>query len=247
MTNTKKDYLQSAEQAGLSPKEALVYTILLEAGMPLSSKALIARARIHRQYVYDALESLLLRRLVVRSGEDKKVRYHATSPDRLLQEAEKKRLDALAGVTELMRVYDRSPAGVVEVLRGSKACIESEFVEMVAAKRGDFLDIVGGAGMQFVDLFGGRVSDWEEMRKEKGIQVRYIGSGDDVVHNKTASIIQNESRMIPGIGQIVNVCIRPESVSFNIYEPEVLTVRVRSREAVASQRALFEILWGVAK
>jgi hypothetical protein len=42
------------------------------------------------------------------------------------------------------------------------------------------------------------------------------------------------------------VAIRPESVSFYIYEDDTVVVRVKSLAAVASQRALFEVLWNVA-
>ena len=115
------------------------------------------------------------------------------------------------------------------------------------AKEGSFLDIVGGGGNNWVQLFEGRVGEWEALRKAKNIKLRYIGSGEDVRHNREESIIENESRLIPGIGNIVNVSIRPESVSFNIYEPEVMTVRIKNEAAVASQRALFEVLWKAAK
>jgi hypothetical protein len=247
MTIENTEYLQSALKTGLSGKAASVYVALLEAGMPISPKALVLRSGLHRQYVYDALAELQEKRLVVSEGEKKRIKYQAASPDRLLQEAEKQRIDALEGVHSLMKLYDRSPAGIVEVVRGSEECVESEFRMLLEAKKGDFLDIVGGAGMSFVTLFHERIGEWEELRKEKGIKLRYIGSGEDVEHNRTKSIIQNESRTIPGIGEIVNVCIRPESVSFNIYEPEVVTVRVRSLEAVQSQKTLFEVLWEVAK
>ena len=66
-------------------------------------------------------------------------------------------------------------------------------------------------------------------------------------HNREESIIENESRVIPGIGDLVTVSIRPESVSFNFYEPEALIVRVKNEAAVLSQRALFEVLWKAAK
>lgn len=247
MIDKNRDYLGSALKTGLSGKASTVYVALLEAGIPLSPKALVLRTRLHRQYVYDALHELEEKRLVVSSGEAKKVRYQAASPDRLLEEAEKQRIDALEGVRSLMRLYDRSPAGVVEVIRGSEECIESEFQMLRDAKKGAFLDIVGGAGMNFVKLFEGRIEEWEALREEKKVTLRYIGSGEDVEHNRTASVIKNESRAIPGIGNIVNVVIRPESVSFNIYEPEIMTVRVRNAEAVKSQRALFDVLWNIAK
>lgn len=241
------DYLKDALRAGLSAKAAAVYVALLEAGFALPPKALISRTRLHRQYVYDALHELEDRRLVVIEGEKKRVKYLAASPDKLLQEAEKQRLDTLDGVSALMKLYDRSPAGVVEVIRGSSATIESELQLLREAKDGDFLDIVGGAGMRWVELFGKRVAEWEKLRKQKNIKLRYIGSGHDVHYNKTQSPIEHESRLIANIGEIVNVAIRPESVTFNIYEPEVVTVRVKNKDAVASQRALFEVLWAAAK
>lgn len=247
MTNEISEHLKSALKAGLSAKAATVYVTLLEAGTQLSPKGLIIRTRLHRQYVYDALHELQDKRLITTSGEKRRIKYGAVSPDRLLQEAEKNRIDVLDGVQNLMKLYDRSPAGVVEVIRGSQAVIESELAMLRNAKQGDFLDIVGGAGMNWVKLFEGRIPEWEKLRKEKNIKLRYIGTGEDVRHNKEESIIENESRAIPDIGNIVNVSIRPDSVSFNIYEPEILTVCVKNSAAVASQRALFEILWGVAK
>jgi hypothetical protein len=247
MTNEIAEHLKSGLKAGLSAKAATVYVALLEAGIPLSPKGIIVHTRIHRQYVYDALQELKGKRLIVTSGEKRQIKYGAVSPDRLLQEAEKQRIDVLDGVRDLMKLYDRSPAGIVEIIRGSEAVIESEFAMLHDAKKGGFLDIVGGAGMHWVKLFGERIPEWEALRKEKNIKLRYIGTGEDVRHNREESIIENESRAIPGIGDIVNVSIRPESVSFNIYEPEIMTVRVKNVAAVASQRALFEALWSVAK
>lgn len=247
MTIKNTDYLESALKAGLSSKAASVYVALLDAGVPLSPKAIIVRTSLHRQYVYDALYELRVRRLVSSVGEKRATRYQAGSPDRLLQDVEKQRLDTLDGVQSLMRLYEKSPAGVVEVIRGSQKCVESEFELLRNAKQGDFLDIVGGAGMNFVQLFEGRLEEWEALRKEKKVKLRYIGTKEDVVHNRTESPIENESRTIPGIANIVNVAIRPDSVSFNIYEPEIVTVRVRNEAAVQSQRALFEVLWSVAQ
>lgn len=247
MTDIVSEHLKSALKTGLSAKAATVYVALLEAGIPLSPKGIIVRTRIHRQYVYDALRELQDKRLITTSGEKRRIKYGAASPDRLFQEAEKQRIGVLDGVRNLMKLYDRSPAGVVEVIRGSQEVIESELAILREAKQGDFLDIVGGGGMHWVNLYGERVKEWEALRKEKNIKLRYIGSGEDVRYNKEESIIKHESRLIPGIGDIVNVAIRPGVVSFNIYEPEIMTVRVKNEAAVASQRALFEVLWNIAK
>lgn len=247
MTNTEPKHLASALKAGLSPKAGSVYIALLEAGTSLSPKNIITRTKLHRQYVYDALKELQSLVLVARIGTGRRIRYAASSPERLSQEAEKNRIDVLDGVRNLMRLYERSPAGVVEVIRGGDAVIESELRLLRESEEGTFLDVVGGAGMNWVRLFEERLEEYETIRREKRIKLRYIGGVDDVRHNWEESILENESRVIPNIGHVVNVSIRPDSVSFNIYEPEILVVRVRNEAAVASQRALFEVLWNAAE
>jgi hypothetical protein len=242
------DYLHDAIKAGLSAKASAVYVALLEAGLALPPKAIVSRTKLHRQYVYDALRELQDKRLIVTEGQGHRIKYGAGSPDMLLQEAEKQRLDALDGVSGLMKLYDRSPAGVVEVIRGSQAVIADDLKSLKEAEEGDFLDIIGGGGMHWVRMVGKEgEAMWAQLRKEKGIKLRYIGTGEDVRYNREDSPIENESRAIPGIGDIVTVLIRKDSVTFCIYEPEVIYVRVKNEAAVQSQRALFEVLWNAAK
>lgn len=247
MTVNGNGYIENALRAGLSSKAAAVYVALLSHGMPMVPKAIVRETGLHRQYVYDGLEELLGRRLARKVGAGRRIKYEGTSPDALYQDAERKRLDIQEGARRLMELYEQSPAGSVEVIRGARATIESELELLRTAEKGSFLDIVGGAGMNWVRLFEGRIDEWEVIRKERCVKLRYIGTEEDVRHNKEVSVIENESRVIPGIGNIVNVAIRPDSVTFNIYEPEVMTIRVRNKDAVVSQRALFEVLWNVAK
>jgi hypothetical protein len=49
-----------------------------------------------------------------------------------------------------------------------------------------------------------------------------------------------------GIENIVNICVRPRSVTFNIYQPEIMSIHIRNESTVVSQKALFEALWKVA-
>ena len=67
-----------------------------------------------------------------------------------------------------------------------------------------------------------------------------------MIRNRT-SVIKNESRKIQGIENIVNICIRPRIVTFSIYEPEILSVHIKNEATIISQRALFEVLWKIAK
>lgn len=241
------EQIENALKTGLSGKAAAVYVVLLEAGLALSPKTLVLKSGLHRQYVYDALEELLEKRLTVRVGEGRRVRYQATSPQRLLQEAEKRRLDVFEGVRDLMRLYERSPGGMITVIEGNENVIDDEFQILLDTKEGDFLDVIGGGGGKWEALFEGRLEEFEALRKKKNLNIRYIGTEADVQHNRERSVIRSDSRIISGIGDLVTVSIRPDSVSFNFYEPQALIVRVKNVAAVASQRALFEVLWQVAR
>lgn len=239
-------YIENANNVGLSAKAAAVYVVLLDAGVALSPKSIIIKTKLHRQYVYNAIHELENERLIVTTGSGKSIKYLPVSPDKMLQDIEKKRIDTMDSVQSLMKLYSKSPAGVVEVVSGSQAVIGNIFKVLNESNEGDYLDIIGGAGMSFVNLIGDRIAEYEELRARKRIKLRYIGSGEDVEYNKSV-VIKNESRTIKGIENIVNVAIRPGSVSFDIYEPEILTVVVKSEATVTSQRALFEILWNVAE
>jgi len=244
---SNSDYVREAQKTGLSAKAGSVYVALLAAGRALAPKDIINKTKLHRQYVYDALEELSLKQLVLSEGKRRGIRYKAVSPERLEQEAERKKVDAISGVQSLMDIYNRSPAGSVDVIRGREAVIEYTLKQIRDADKNSWVDIIGGAGMTFVDLYKGRIGEYEQIRKKKNIKLRYMGDTRSAVYNKTTSVIKNQSRAIDGIDDLVNTLITPTSVSFNIYEPEIMTVTVKNPAAAVSQRKLFEIIWKNAK
>ena len=250
MTNkisSKNDaFIKNAQKVGLSPKASSVYVTLLDERKALSPKIIIQRTNLHRQYVYDALKELQIKNLIGTEDSGRSTKYVAYSPERISKDIERKRIDTLDQVSQLMALYERKTDGVVQVISGKEAVIEADFSLLESLPNGITLDIIGGAGMKFVDLFGDRIEAYKDLQKEKKLKIRYIGGKEDVEHNMTDKALKNESKYIEGIENMVNVCIWPNNVSYNIYEPETLTVRVISDSAVKSQKALFEVLWKAA-
>lgn len=245
------EYIEKASRAGLSGKAASVYVALLEYKDPIAPKGLILKTNLHRQYVYNAIHELTQKGLVSQVGGGRTVKYVATNPSRLLQDVEKKRLETLDSVQKLLELYNKTPAGLVEIVTGALAVRESEWNTTEAQpEKGGYLDLVGGAGTSFLDMMGETIYAHEELRRSKNIKVRYITSREDIdFHSqyREGNTPYYEVRYLKDINDAINISIRPESVSFNIYDPEVMVVRVKSEAAVTSQRALFEILWNVAE
>lgn len=240
-------YRQSAIKAGLSFKASLVYVCLLEEKRPLLPKQIITITNIHRQYVYDAIHELEEKELITKSGSGKIIKYTATNPEILIRESERQRLNILEGVNDLSSLYNRNQKDKVDIISGASTVIESEFKILEEADIGDYLDIIGGGGLEFEKLFAKYINEYGKLIEKKKIKLRYIGTGQDVINNKTKSPLKNESRMIKDLGEMVGINIRPKSVTICIYKPEIIFIRIRDEETIKSQKKLFELLWKIAK
>ena len=248
--NKKDQFFNSALKLGLSANSAAVYVYLLKEKNALAPVKIINGTRLHRQYVFNALKELADKDLVETSGYGRGIKYFAKTPEKALSTFEEKRLDALEGINSLMSLYKKTPHGVVEIIEGAEAVIASEFKIMREQKKGSWYDIVGGAGTGFLELFGDRYAEYEKVRRDVQCKLRYIGSKNDKNYDEESGLknrFDYEVRYLENIDNVVNICVRQDSISFNIYHPEIMAIRIKSPESIASQRALFEILWNVAK
>ena len=248
--NKKDQFIKSALKLGLSGNSAAVYVYLLKNKTALPPVKIINGTKLHRQYVFNSLKELHSKDLIDVSGYGRGIKYFAKTPEKALTEFEEKKLEALEGINTLMSLYKKTPQGVVEIIEGAEAVIASEFKLMREQKKGSWYDIIGGAGTDFLELFGDRYIEYEKIRREVQCNLRFIGSKSDKNYDKESGLsnrFKYEIRYLENIDNVVNICVRPDSISFNIYHPEVMAIRIKSPESIASQRALFEILWNVAK
>lgn len=248
--NYHNSYLQSALKLGLSGKASAVYVFLLKAKKPVAPVKIINATSLHRQYAYDALHELLEKDLIETVGLGRGTKYFAHTPNKALKEFEEKRLDAMEGISHLMSLYKTTPHGVVEIIEGAEAVIESEMKIMREQKKNSYLDIIGGAGTGFLNLFKDRFEEYEKIRKEVQCNIRCIVTESDVSYKddtRVKSRFNYEERYLEKIDDVVNICVRPDTASFNIFSPEPIVIRLNNPQTIISQKALFEILWGIAK
>lgn len=86
--------IDSLIKLGLSPNEALIYKTLLDCG-PCFVAPLVHHSKKHRQIVYNALEILIKRNLIIVSKKNGKNYYAISDPDRLLIEIKQKEVLAI--------------------------------------------------------------------------------------------------------------------------------------------------------
>jgi|GEM_PF-1095995 len=115
--------LDNLQTIGFSPNEAEVYIALIRLS-PSFVAPLVKETKKHRQMVYNALDSLLNRNLIVRSTKNGKFYYELANPDRLVQiikEQETVAADLASQISDQISQPDEQ----VEVLRGSTSFQEA--------------------------------------------------------------------------------------------------------------------------
>lgn len=237
------------EQLGLSSKESLVYLALLELGTVGSSKILEATS-LHGQYVYQALASLEVRGLVSHAIVRGRKKFQANHPKMLIRVAERQTRLA-EDLVQKLEAKNRLPDdSLFEVYQGQEAFIAHEEELLKIAPANSELLVIGGTGDHFTELMQPSLGAYEFLRRKKHIQIRYIGSRDQVdgLKKSMGNRFLFEARTLPGsFTGMVNTNIWSEVVNFNTFGTPVTSFVLKSKVTAESYRSFFETIWKMGK
>jgi sugar-specific transcriptional regulator TrmB len=245
MPENNDEILKKLKDLGLSEKESRIYLALLSRDYVGTSK-LIAATGLHSQYVYDGLAGLEEKGLVHHVVKSGRKRFAAQTPKHLevLVQEKQRTVDAL--VPQLLSMAGKSDMQSFEVYQGIESFKAAEFQKLKDAKEGSLLDIIGDEGLLFYDVMGEDIDEYEQMRIDKKIFLRYVASPDHV--SKALAALPRteyiEFRTLEGLksGRI-NTNIWEDRVSINIYGNPVLTFSISNKEIASNYRNFFESLW----
>ncbi len=243
-----KKALESLQQLGLSEKEALVYFALLSRKDVGSSKLVLATG-LHKQFVYNALarlEELGLVKHILQNGRKK---FSASAPGRILSLAEEKKLIAQNLVRQLQDQYVQTVEQSFEVYQGADALVSHELEMFRTAPIGTRIDVINALRGHYFSLIGEENEEYERIRAERKISVRYIGpeSGRDEFKKMEKNRVLWEYRAFPGLSTgLVDMAIWPESIVFNIFGKPLLCFTLTNKEIADGYREFFEALWKVS-
>lgn len=240
------DVRKKLESIGLSAKESAVYLALLPRRDVGSSK-IIQATGLHGQFVYDALvrlEQLGLAKHVVQNGRKK---FSANPPLRLLSLVEEKRLAAQNVARELQERYSGKHEQDFEVFQGETAFMMHQFdmLERVA-ENSEALAICGPSERYLATMGEGESEQFEKLRIQKGLRVRYIG----MEPQREALTKMREwrklwdFRIFPGQSTgLVDTDIWPDNITFNIFGDPVLSFTITNKVVADGYKEFFESLW----
>jgi sugar-specific transcriptional regulator TrmB len=247
--NEKKQLLTNLQSLGLKEKESIVYLSLLELGEVGSAK-IIKKSSLHGQYVYDSLATLEDRGLVLHLIKNGRKKFIAKNPSTLLGLIDRQKATAVAVAEKLKDVMTLPPHQHFETYQGKESYLTYEFEILKIAPVGSELLIIGGAGDDFASVMEKNLYDYEKLRLEKKISVRYIGSEDqkkELMQSKNHRDLF-EYKILPGLFTgMVNTNIWPDSIGFNIFGSPVTAFSISNPVIAGSYKQFFETLWKLGK
>lgn len=243
--NIDLNLLQKLEGFGLGEKESLVYITLLREG-EMSAIKISRDSTLHRQFVYNALRLLKERGMVVQVGE-KRARWRALSPRKLIAMAEEKQKTAESLSAELLTLMKQKAGQEFDLIEGRLA-FRARQLELIRNTANDttLLMICGQWERYFTEIGEVHYGEYERIRRQKNISIRFVGPRAKEEHMKMSEKERPlvDYRYVPGLETgLVNTIITGDIVDFEIYGQPHVTFSIKNSDVAESQRLFFESLW----
>ena len=215
-----------------------------------SSKLVLATG-LHKQFVYNALarlEELGLAKHVIQNGRKK---FSANTPGRLISLAEEKKLTAQSLAKNLQSRFIGAHEQDFEVFQGEAAFAAHQFDMLEQVEPDQEAFSISGAPRRFLDELGtGESDEFEKLRVEKGLRVRFIGT--EAMRERMTEMKKWrklwECRIFPGeLTGLIDTDIWPDNLTFMAYGDPLLCFTLRSKTIAEGYKKFFESLWTLSK
>jgi len=247
--------LQDLKELGFLPNEIKVYESLLGIG-ETTVGGIINDLKIHRQIVYNALDTLEKRGLVSKTMKNRVYHFKPTDPEVIVENAQKQELIAQRLVQVIKSEMSKTKINNSIDIYNGKEGVRKFYLQMMnnISKNGVINIIQGGAQayQQVADLdFISKKLD--PIRVKKNITSRNIMSEQDRLENsrylkKVAGSLR-QTRFLPYDNMInpVFTDIWDNRVSFIATGSNPFAIDIRNEEFYKSYMDHFEVLWKMAK
>jgi HTH-type transcriptional regulator, sugar sensing transcriptional regulator len=251
-----QDREEALVQCGLTRNEAKVYLALLELGLT-STKAIIEKAALHRQLVYDALDALVELGLASFVVQANRKHFQAAEPKQMLEflaqkedavEQQKAAFTKILPSLEVLRTK-KSEVQEATVFTGNKGI--ASLLDAMLQQKEEVLTI--GASESGAEAFHYHLKfnlpKFHKFREEKGISLRILFSEDMADRAKELDGLRHTAtRVLPKeFTSNSSTNIYGDSVSIILWGSHPFGVLIRSREIADAQRKHFQLLWKMSK
>lgn len=238
------------KQLGLTNNEIKVYEALLEVG-ETTVGPIVEKLRIHRQVIYDALEGLKEKNMVVSAIKGRRNHYKITNPKNILDNLKSKEQTALNLIKEINeRVKGQTSRQEIKIYEGEKAYRElvlKNDEKMLENSEIYILACLAEKHTQMLEI-GGVLDRSNEIRKIKNIKTKLLFSE---IYRKESRKLKRENRECRFLKQEhtapISIQIWHDHVTLISFGKEVFAIEMESKDIHDAYLSYFKVLWKIAK
>jgi sugar-specific transcriptional regulator TrmB len=234
-------------QIGLTEKESAVYLALLELGTA-TVHPIAVKANIKRPTAYLILEQLQFKGLISMVPREKKVLYTAESPERIIQDLNKKQELMKRFMPNMMALYNSKKDKPQVLLYEGKEGVSQVYDKIFSSPQVDFFATIKDVFTMFPDmpkLLMKRVAAGE-------MKVRELLTQTDADLKYLTWIKQSEqyqARLVPKNFPefLTDAAIFGNNVVFFAFNPTVFAVQITNMQVAESIKVLYNLAWSAAE
>ncbi len=239
--------LNDLKKLGFTPNEIKVYSALLDLGQS-STGPIIKRTELHRNIVYDVLDSLVKRNLLLETIKSKKKFFKIRDPQILTDIAHEQLNSTIKIVSEIKKQLHTTAPEVI-VYEGKEGWETAYRLLNSRLKPKDEVFAFGVGGDKWVQAMGNYFLEWEKDLIKRGILYRMIGyesQRKEIVAHQTSPI--RKTRYLQENSSIfANMEVFKDGIFIQIYTDSLVLIEVRSLELAKSYQQYFNTMWKLAK
>jgi len=226
------------EKLGLTESESSIYYSVLKLGV-CTVRDISKNCGFHRTNIYDILEQLKEKGLVTFFKEGKTMKYGVTDPNNLYEFLREKQelLDKI--FPDIERLHKVSSEEIqVEVYKGKEG-MKSAFRDMLRQGKPMYAFGVKGQLREKLPIFA---KQWIRDAKKK--KIPYYGIYTKKHPPKYYTKIKYVSEELSGP---VATFIYADKININIWDPNLVSIVIKSKLVYQMYKKHFDLLWKIAK
>ena len=246
------------EKLGLSRNEIAVYSSLLELG-EVTVGPLIKKTGLHRQIVYNTLEVLQARDLVVQRVKSNRQNYKVGNIEAFIQKAESQRQTARDLVGELKNFTTAAKfQQEVKIYEGVAGLLEAQIANITRQPRKTTFNIIGAGGTTWFEQMqvNNTLKKYEKIRRERRVNTNFVTFESQ--RAEVEQIIKQDVSQGPERGKhyrflsehLANPVVTQiwsDRVVFIIYGQPIIVLEIKNPQLVENFNNYFIALWKMGK
>jgi len=248
--------IEELKKIGLTKNEAEVYLVLIENGM-IPAREIIARTKLHRQLVYDALNSLIEKARVSFVNKNGKKYFKANPPEIFINFLENKKIEIEKDVLEFRKILPKlnsltkisSEKQEASVYQGNKG-IKSLLDDML--KQRDEILTIGASDVKaksFDYHLKFNLPFFHKIREKNKIKYQILLSQELKKRaNELNKLKYSQAKVLPKeFTSNSSTNIYGDKISILMWGEEPFGILIKSKDIADAQRKYFNQLWKIAK